>query len=509
VTDPAGAAAGSTGPGKAPAGVRVRFAPSPSGDLHVGNVRTALYNWAYARRTGGTFVLRIEDTDPVRVTEEYIHAALDTLRWLSLNWDEGPEAGGEYGPYRQSERMQIYAEWAQRFLGNGDAYYCYCTQEELAARREAARAAGARSTGYDGHCRNLTREQVAAYEAEGRRPVIRFRMPAGSTTFTDLIRGEITVDHQAVPDFVLTRADGGPLYTLAAAADDVLMRITHILRGEDLLSSTPRQLAVYRAMGVPADSLPQFAHLPYVLGADGQRLSKRNGVVSVAWYRHEGFLPEALCNYLALLGWSPGDNREEFSLEEMAAEFDISRVNKNSAQFDVRKLEAINGDKIRALPPDEFTRRITPVLQGAGLVGDPPGEREARLIAGGAPLIQERISRLTDAPGMLGFLFVDERHFTIDEEAAARSLAPDAAPVLKAAVAALEPVTDWTAQTIETVLRSALVDGLGLKPRAAFGPVRVAVTGRRVSPPLFESMELLGQERSLGRLNRALASLGA
>ena len=513
MTDPAdrrpaaSPADGTAGP--PPDGVRVRFAPSPSGDLHVGNVRTALYNWAYARRTGGTFVLRIEDTDPARVTEEYIHAALDTLRWLGLGWDEGPDAGGKYGPYRQSERMQIYAEWTQRFLDNGDAYYCYCTQEELAARREAARAAGARRTGYDGHCRNLTREQVAAYEAEGRRPVIRFRMPPGSTTFTDLIRGEITVDHEAVPDFVLTRADGGPLYTLAAAADDVLMKITHILRGEDLLSSTPRQIAVYRAMGVPSDELPQFAHLPYVLGADGQRLSKRNGVVSVAWYRHEGFLPEALCNYLALLGWSPGDNREEFSLGEMAAEFDITRVNKNSAQFDVRKLEAINGDWIRALPPGEFIRRITPFLQSAGLVADPPASAEERLIAGGAPLIQERISRLTDAPGMLGFLFVDERHFTVDDEAAARSLTPESAPVLEAAVAALDPLTDWTADSIETALRSALVDGLGLKPRAAFGPVRVAVTGRRVSPPLFESIHLLGRERSLGRLNRALASLGA
>lgn len=507
MTDPADHPADNDAAGPPADGVRVRFAPSPSGDLHVGNVRTALYNWAYARRTGGTFVLRIEDTDPVRVTGEYIHAALDTLRWLGLGWDEGPEAGGSYGPYRQSERMQVYSGWAQRFLDNGDAYYCYCTQEELAARREDARSAGSRSTGYDGHCRELTREQVSAYEAEGRRPVIRFRMPPGSTTFTDLIRGEITFDHEAVPDFVLTRADGGPLYTLAAAADDVLMKITHILRGEDLLSSTPRQLAVYRAMGVPDDSLPKFAHLPYVLGADGQRLSKRNGVVSVAWYRHEGFLPEALCNYLALLGWSPGDNREEFSLEEMAAEFDISRVNKNSAQFDVRKLEAINGDWIRALPIGEFIRRITPFLQSAGLVADPPAGGEERLIAGGAPLIQERISRLTDAPGMLGFLFVDEPHFTVDTEAAARSLTPEADAVLKAAVAALDSLSDWTADPIEAALRSALVDGLGLKPRAAFGPVRVAVTGRRVSPPLFESIELLGRERALGRLNRALASL--
>ena len=345
--------------------VRVRFAPSPSGDLHVGNIRTALYNWAFARRTGGAFVLRIEDTDRTRVTDEYIDAAIETLRWLGLGWDEGPDEGGPCGPYRQSERMDQYASWARRFLEAGQAYYCYCTPEELAVRRAAARSAGGPS-GYDGHCRKLTAAEVAAFEAEGRRPVVRFRVPAGSTTFTDLIRGDVTIDHTAVPDFVLARADGSPLYTLAVAVDDIAMKITHILRGEDLLSSTPRQVAVYRAMGVPDEQMPTFGHLPYVLGQDGQKLSKRNGVVSIAWYRNEGFLPEALCNYLALLGWSPGDNREEFSLTEMAAEFDLARVGRNPAQFDVKKLEAINGDKIRALEPADFVRRIIPFLQAAG-----------------------------------------------------------------------------------------------------------------------------------------------
>ena len=351
--------------------VRVRFAPSPSGDLHVGNIRTALYDWAFARATGGVLVLRIEDTDATRVKPEYIASAQDTLRWLGLDWDEGPGVGGPFGPYQQSERLDIYAEWVARFLADGHAYYCYCTTEELEARRQAARKAGGPS-GYDGHCRALTAEQVAAYQAEGRRPVVRFRMPEGSTTFTDLIRGEVTFDHAHVPDFVLARADGGPLYTLAVAVDDVLMEITHVVRGEDLLSSTPRQIAVYGAMGVPADRIPVFAHLPYVLGPNGQKLSKRNGVVSINWYREQGFLPEAICNYLALLGWSPGENREEFTLAEMAAEFDLARVNKNAAQFDVRKLEAINGDKIRALEPDDFAARITPFLARAALVTDPP-----------------------------------------------------------------------------------------------------------------------------------------
>jgi glutamyl-tRNA synthetase len=512
VTDPGkpvdGGPADADGDGSNGSAVRVRFAPSPSGDLHVGNIRTALYNWAFARRSGGVLVLRVEDTDRTRVTDEYVDAAIETLHWLGLSWDEGPDEGGPYAPYRQSERTDLYADWARRFLDAGQAYYCYCTPGELAQRRAAARSAGGPS-GYDGHCRELTATQVAAFEAEGRRPVVRFRMPEGSTTFTDLVRGEVTIDHTAVPDFVLARADGSPLYTLAVAVDDVTMKLTQILRGEDLLSSTPRQIAVYRAMGIPDDQMPKFGHLPYVLGQDGQKLSKRNGVVSIAWYRHAGFLPEALCNYLALLGWSPGDNREEFSLAEMAAEFDLARVGRNSAQFDVKKLEAINGDKIRALEAADFARRVTPFLQEAGLVGDPVGEREAALIAGGAPLIQERISLLTEAAPMLGFVFVDEKHFTVENEAAAHFLTPDSAPVLKASIAALEAVGDWTSQAIEAALRGALVDGLGLKPRSAFGPVRVAVTGRRVSPPLFESIELLGTERTLGRLNRALASIAA
>ena len=489
-------------------GVRVRFAPSPSGDLHVGNIRTALYDWAFARRTGGTFVLRIEDTDQTRVTPEYIASALDTLRWLGLQWDEGPEVGGRYGPYLQSERLTIYAEWLDHLLRTGHAYYCYCTPEELAARREAARSAGGPS-GYDAHCRVLTAEQVAAYRAEGRKPVVRFRMPDGLTTFTDLVRGEVTFDHAHVPDFVLARADGSPLYTLAVAVDDVLMKITHVVRGEDLLSSTPRQIAVYRAMGVAEADFPVFAHLPYVLGKDGQRLSKRNGVVSVNWYREEGFLPEAIDNYLALLGWSPGDNREEFSLADLAAEFDLARVNKNPAQFDVKKLEAINGDKIRALEPADFVARITPFLERVEMVATPPSAGQAALIEAAAPLIQTRISRLTEAVGMLAFLFAgDDGGFKVEPEDAERVLTPDALPVLQAAEVTLAEVEPWTHEAIEAALKEALIEGLGLKPRVAFAPVRVAVTGKRVSPPLYESIELLGRERTVHRLAAAIKSIG-
>ena len=492
----------------APNVIRVRFAPSPSGDLHVGNVRTALYDWAFARAKRGVFVLRIEDTDATRVRPEYIESAQDTLRWMGLDWDEGPGVGGPFGPYLQSERLGIYADWVERFLADGHAYYCYCTPEELEARRQAARQAGGPS-GYDGHCRTLTPDQVAAYQEEGRRPVVRFRMPPGSTTFTDLVRGEVTFDHAHVPDFVLARADGAPLYTLAVAVDDVLMEITHVVRGEDLLSSTPRQIAVYHAMGVPEDRIPVFAHLPYVLGPDGQRLSKRNGVVSINWYREQGFLPEALCNYLALLGWSPGENREEFTLAEMAAEFDLARVNKNAAQFDVRKLAAINGDKIRALEPADFAARITPFLARVELVADPPSAADAAMIAAAAPLIQERITKLSEAVGMLGFLFVDGAGFKIDPDEAARVLTPASAEVLAAAEKALSGLEPWAAPEIHQALETALVDGLGLKPRVAYAPVRAAVTGRRVSPPLFESIELLGRDRTLRRLAQARAIANA
>jgi glutamyl-tRNA synthetase len=474
----------------------------------VGNIRTALYDWAFARRTGGTFVLRIEDTDQTRVTPEYIASALDTLRWLGLQWDEGPEAGGRYGPYQQSERLSIYAEWLDHLLRTGHAYYCYCTPEELAARREAARSAGGPS-GYDAHCRVLTEEQVAAYRAEGRKPVVRFRMPEGSTTFTDLVRGEVTFDHAHVPDFVLARADGSPLYTLAVAVDDVLMKITHVVRGEDLLSSTPRQIAVYRAMGVAEADFPVFAHLPYVLGKDGQRLSKRNGVLSVNWYREEGFLAEAIDNYLALLGWSPGDNREEFTLADLAAEFDLARVNKNPAQLDVKKLEAINGDKIRALDLADFVARITPFLERVDMVATPPSADQVALIEAAAPLIQTRIGRLTEAVGMLSFLFAgDDGGFKVEPEDAERVLTPDARPVLQAAEGALATVEPWSHEAIEAALKDTLIEGLGLKPRVAFAPVRVAVTGKRVSPPLYESIELLGRERTLHRLAAAIKSIG-
>ena len=479
--------------------VKVRFAPSPTGDLHVGNIRTALFDWAYARHTGGTFLFRIEDTDTTRVTDEYIQAAIDTLKWLGLNWDEGPEVGGDNGPYLQSQRLHIYAEWAQKFLDQKDAYHCYCTPAELEATREAQRAANV-APGYDGKCRNLTAEQIAAYKAEGREAVVRMRMPDGSTTFVDEIRGEVSFDHKFVPDFVLVRADGSPLYTLAVAVDDVLMKVTHVLRGEDLLSSTPRQIRVYQAMGVKTEDYPVFAHLPFVMGQDNAKLSKRNGEVSIAWYREQGYLPEAICNYLALLGWSPGDDRENITMKELCELFTVAKVHSSPARFDMKKLEAINGDKIRALTIDEFLKWSLPFLTKAGIITGT--DSEISLVKSALPIIQERIVKLDEVPQMLKFLFVKE--FAVEAESVSKITDSVSKDILKRSLKELEPLTSWTHENIEASLRASLIEEMGLKPRIAFTAVRIATTGSTISPPLFESMELLGKDASLARIAAAL-----
>ena len=479
--------------------VRVRFAPSPTGDLHVGNIRTALFDWAYARHTGGTFIFRIEDTDRERVTDEYIQAAIDTLKWLGLTWDEGPEVGGPNGPYLQSQRLDLYATWAAKFLEQKDAYKCYCSADELEAVREAQRAAN-QAPGYNGNCRDLSADQIAKFEAEGRKPVIRMRMPDGGTTFTDLIRGEVSFDHNFVPDFVLVRGDGSPLYTLAVAVDDVLMKVTHVLRGEDLLSSTPRQIRVYQAMGVKPEDYPVFAHLPFVMGQDNAKLSKRNGEVSIAWYREAGYLPEAICNYLALLGWSPGDDLENISMKELTELFTVERVHSSPARFDMKKLEAINGDKIRALTLDEFMTWALPFLTKAGVISGTP--EELALVKQALPIIQERIATLAEIPPMLKFLFVKE--FAVDADSLPKISDAQSKEVLKVSYEKLQTLSDWTHESIEGVLRAALIDGMALKPRIAFGAVRIAVTGSHISPPLFESMQLLGREKSLARIKAAL-----
>jgi glutamyl-tRNA synthetase len=472
-------------------------------------IRTALFNWAYARHTGGTFVFRIEDTDIARDSEQSYSDLLDALRWLGLDWDEGPEIGGPHGPYRQSERMDIYREIADKLLASGHAYHCYCSQDELEERREAARAAS-KTPGYDGACRKLSDEQVATFKAQDRAPVVRFRMPDTDFTWLDLVRGEVTFAAEHVPDYVIVRATGEPLYTLVNPLDDVLMEITHVLRGEDLLSSTPRQLAMYDALneiGVAKGERPQYGHLPYVMGEGNKKLSKRDPESSLLMYREEGYLPEGLLNYLALLGWAFGNDVEFFSKEEMATVFDVARVNANPARFDLKKCTSINGDWIRTLEPQDLVTRLTPYLIKEGVLSAEPAGDQMSVLLLAIPLIQERMETLRQGVGMLGFLFADQPgspSFQVDPAEAEKVLTPDAQPVLVAARDALISITDWTTENIEESLRVALIDGMALKPKVAFGPVRVAVTGRRVSPPLFESLEILGQERSLARITSAI-----
>jgi glutamyl-tRNA synthetase len=477
--------------------VRVRFPPSPTGFLHVGNARSALFNWAFARHYGGTLVLRIEDTDLARNTEEGYASVLDSLRWLGIDWDEGPEVGGAFGPYKQSERFDVYRDIATRLHEAGSAYDCFCTNEEVDARRKAS---GSKVQGYDGFCRELSAEQRAAFEADGRRSVLRLRMPDKPLVFDDLVRGEVTFLPEHVPDFALVRANGDPLYTLVNPADDALMGITHVLRGEDLLSSTPRQIALYEALeaiGVGTGA-PRFGHLPIVMGEGNKRLSKRDRGSGLLDYVEGGYLPEGVLNYLALLGWGIAADRDVFTMAEMAEAFDIRRVNPNPARFDLKKLDAINAAHMRMLSVDEIASRALPFLRKAGVVGDPMSEADSQLLEQAMPLVTERINRLSEAPEMLGFLFADE--VTFDPDDVAKILDEDGRAVVSAARAALADLDPWGTAAIEEALRTALVEERGLKPRVAFGPVRVAITGRKISPPLFESLELLGREESLRRL---------
>ncbi len=487
-------------------GVRTRFCPSPTGVVHVGLLRTALFNWAHARHTGGTFVFRIEDTDAARDSEESYRHLLDSLRWLGLDWDEGPGVGGPHGPYRQSQRHDVYREVAAKLLASGHAYESFSTNEEVEARRLAAGQDP--KLGYDNADRLLTDEQRAAFRAEGREPVLRLTMPDEDLVWTDLVRGEIRFAAGSVPDFVIVRANGAPLYPFVNPVDDALMGVTDVLRGEDLLPSTPRQLALYAALtdiGV-ASGTPRFGHLPYVTGEGNKKLSKRDPQSNVDVYRERGFVPEGFANYLALLGWSIAEDRDVFSMAEMVEAFDITRVSANPARFDLKKAEAINASHLRALPVEDFTARVVPFLAHAGLVSEPPTAEQRRVLDAIAPLAQERMIVLSDAVGLLGFLFVDD--VEIDPAAAAKQLAgQEAAEVLDAAATALRELPDWTTAGIEAALKEALVEGLGRKPRQAFGPVRVAVSGRTVSPPLYESLELLGRERTLARLTAARAAV--
>ncbi len=486
--------------------VKVRFCPSPTGTPHVGMVRTAMFNWAYARHTGGRFVFRIEDTDAARDSEESYGQIVEAMKWLGLDWDEGIEAGGENGPYRQSERGEIYQEWIGKLRAAGHLYESFSTPEEIQERHKAAGRNP--QLGYDGFDRDLTEEQKAAFRAEGREPVLRVRMPDEDITWNDVVRGEVTFKAGTVPDFVVVRANGQPLYTLVNPLDDALMGINTVLRGEDLLSSTPRQIVLHRIfveMGLEP-AVPEFGHLPYVMGEGNKKLSKRDPESNLFNHRDNGFIREGLLNYLALLGWSIGPDQDVFTPEEFIAAFDVHDVNPNPARFDLKKAQAINADHIRMLGLEDFTARMVPYLRAAGILGEDLSADEQTVLDAAAPLVQTRMKTLGEAPELLAFLFTADADLELTADGL-KTLKDSAPEVLSASLAVLEPLDEdsWATEPLEEALKAKLVDEMGIKPRLAYGPLRVGVSGRRISPPLFESMEILGKESTLARL-RALQS---
>jgi len=480
----------------------VRFAPSPTGYPHVGNIRTALFNWLFARHSGGSFIVRIEDTDVARKVEDALESILGGLKWLGLDWDEGPGVGGDYEPYFQSQRLSLYREAAERLIRQGDAYYCYCSSQRLKEMREE-QARRKQPPGYDRRCRDLSEAERVQKEAEGITPVVRFKTPLeGRTGFNDLIWGEVVFEHSTIDDLVLLKSDGYPTYHLANVVDDHLMEISHVLRAEEWLSSTPRHLLMYQALGFEP---PQFAHLPMILGDDRAKLSKRHGSVSITEYREQGYLPETMVNFLALLGWSLDDKTEIFSLAELVANFSLERVSRTGAIFNQDKLNWMNGAYIRSLALDDFTRRTLPFLEN----GLPAGVRRPLSIdyvRQVMPLIQERARTLAEVPELTAFFFTGELDYEPGLLIVKKMDRESSVQALEAARQRLSPLQAFDTVSLEAVLRP-LAAELELKTGQLFGTLRVAVTGRTVAPPLFETMSVLAKERSLERVGAALDKL--
>jgi len=480
--------------------IRVRFAPSPTGYLHVGGGRTALYNWLFVRSHGGTFILRSDDTDQARSTEEFANDIVESMRWLGLDWDEGIEVGGPHGSYHQSDRFDRYRQVARQLVAEGKAYYSFATADQLDAFRKEAQADG-RPPAYDGRYRvpaDVAQSRIESGEAAP----IRFAVPRpGVTVFVDRVRDDVRFDHVQVDDFVILRSDGSPTYHLASTVDDVDFEISHVVRGEDLLSSTPKHILLAQAMGAEPAT---YAHLPLLMGPDGAKLSKRHGHTSINAYRADGYLPEAVRNYLAILSWSPGDDMEILSLEEMASRFDLDDVSKNPAVFDVAKLEWMNGVYIRELSAGDFVDRVRPGVE-AGL-GRALDATEMDQLGAIAPHVQERTKLLTEVADQVRFLFTEVEY---DESSWNKVMAKEGADVaVVAAREALAELGEWSIPSVESALRR-MLDDRELSPRKGLQPLRVAVTGSSVSPPLFESMAVLGRDETLVRLDEAIGRMAA
>ena len=486
--------------------VRVRFAPSPTGKLHIGGARTAIYNWAFARANGGTFILRIDDTDPTRSTDENIQIILRAMRWLGLDWDEGPEVGGDFGPYAQTERLDMYKEAAQKLWDAGRAYPCFCTTEQLAADRAAAQARKDPFQGYQRRCRDLSRDEAQARIDAGEPYVLRIKVPAdrGDVVIHDAVHGDVVFDAKELDDFVIFRSDGTPTYNFATVVDDAMMGITHVIRGDDHLSNTPRQVMVYEALEAP---VPTFAHISMILGADGKKLSKRHGATSVEEYRDAGYLSDAFVNYLALLGWSLDGETTVIPRDVLASQFSLERISKNPATFDPKKLDWMNAEYINAMSDADFADQIMlPELHEAGLIDD-GFEADEAWIDALAAIVKPRTKMPADAVGVAAPVFATAQTLEYDEKSVAKGLAKEGmGAVLDAARAALEAVSAnaWTPETIDGALEP-LPEALDAKKRIIFQAVRVAVCGNMVSPPLGETMALIGKDDCLARIDRARA----
>ncbi len=490
--------------------VRVRFAPSPTGKLHIGGARTAIYNWAFARANGGTFILRIDDTDPTRSTEENTQIILRAMRWLGLDWDEGPEVGGGCGPYAQTERMDLYRKAAERLLAEGKAYPCFCTSEQLAEDRAAAQARKDPFQGYNRRCRCIPAAEAQARIAAGEPYTLRIKVPEdrGSVVIDDAVHGRVTFAANELDDFVIFRSDGTPTYNFATVVDDAAMGITHVIRGDDHLSNTPRQVMVYEALGAP---VPTFAHISMILGADGKKLSKRHGATSVEEYRDAGYLSDAFVNYLALLGWSLDGETTIIPRDVLASRFSLERISKNPATFDPKKLDWVNAEYINRMDDETFTSSIMlPQLEAAGIAVTREEHDDAwwRVLAG---IIRPRTKMPADAASVAAPIFATAETLVFDEKSVAKGLAKDGMDVvLDAARGALDaiPAKRWHATDIDAALEP-LPDVLDMKKRLVFQAVRVAVCGTMVSPPLGETMELVGRDDCLARIDRSRTMAGA
>jgi glutamyl-tRNA synthetase len=481
--------------------VRVRFAPSPTGFPHVGNIRTALFNWLWARHTGGKFIVRIEDTDVARTVPGSLESILDSLRWLGIDWDEGPEVGGDHGPYFQSQRLPIYQEIAERLVKEDKAYYCFCSSERLAAMREEQQKQKL-PPGYDRHCRCLADKDRSEITAQGIKPVVRFKTPLdGQTRFQDLLRGEVVFENSTIDDFVMLKSDGYPTYQMANVVDDHLMEISHILRGDEWLSSTPRHILLYRALGY---QLPIFAHMPLILGPDRSKLSKRHGAATLAEYRELGYLPETMLNFLALLGWSLDEKTELFTRQQLIDNFSLERVSRTAGIFNKEKIDWMNGVYLRGLTIDEYVRRVIPFLER-----DLPPEVERPLdedyVRNIVPLIKERAKTLAEVPDLVLFFYQEHLEYAPVDliiKGVDHQLTYFAYQQTKNII----ELTQFNAPELEKKFR-ALADELKLKPGQLFSSLRIAMTGRTVSPPLFETMEVLGEGRVQDRIDDALNKL--